>query len=425
MSPPNTPGPAVARHDIAQVIGGRERPVCCYTYDLDALTAHVRGVLAALPDRARMFYAMKANSSAPVLRALAPLVAGFEVASGGEIAKARAVSRTVPLLFGGPAKADAEIRAALESGVTRIHVESPLELRRISAIAAPRGQQVDVLLRVNLAGPFPPATLAMAGTPTQFGIDESILPDAVGLATTLPGIRLTGFHLHSLSNNLSAAAHLDLLELYRRTVIGWERELGISCEVLNVGGGIGVNYADLDDQFDWAGFTAGLRSMLDTYPAHWREIDFECGRFLVAACGSYAAEVLDLKRNHSRCYVLVRGGTHHFRLPASWQHSHPFTVLETPDWALPGPRPEFADENVTVVGELCTPKDVLAREVRVARVRVGDVLVFSHAGAYGWEISHDRFLSHPPPEQLFLRPGRDLSPDPVAPGPPRLSEIFP
>jgi diaminopimelate decarboxylase len=189
----------------------------------------------------------------------------------------------------------------------------------------------------------------------------------------------------------------------RDRVLGWEREFGLRCEVVNVGGGIGVNYSDLDVQFDWAGFTRGLRELVDkTFPAYWREIDFECGRFLVAGCGSYAVEVLDVKRNHGSVYALVRGGTHHFRLPASWQHSHPFTVLPVERWSYSAPRPESRGEPVTVAGELCTPKDVLAHEVAVHRVRAGDVLVFQHAGAYGWEISHQDFLSHPHPEQVFL-----------------------
>ncbi|MFI7638155.1 type III PLP-dependent enzyme [Nonomuraea sp. NPDC049400] len=384
---------------------GRDEPVCLYAYDLDALTDHVEQVVAALPERCRMFYAMKANSAAPILRTLAPVVAGFEVASGGEVAKARAVGADIPVIFGGPAKTAQEIAEALWHRVTRFHAESVLELHRISQAAVEAGVTADVLLRVNLAGPFPSATLAMAGRPTQFGIDESVLADAVEAATTLPGLRLAGFHLHSLSNNLSPEAHLDMLRLYREKVMGWEREFGIRCEVLNVGGGIGVNYADLDAQFDWAAFTRGLATLVETFPAHWREIDFECGRFLTAPCGKYAVEVLDIKRNHGVSYVLVRGGTHQFRLPSSWQHSHPFTVLPVDVWRSAAPRPELRDEPVTVVGELCTPKDVLARDVHLSHVRVGDVLVFSHAGAYGWEISHHDFLSHPHPEHVFVADG--------------------
>jgi diaminopimelate decarboxylase len=397
---------AAVAEEVAALVARRAaggEPVCLYAYDLDQLTEHVRAAVAALPGRCRMFYAMKANSARPLLDALVPLVDGFEVASAGELAKARAAGERIPVLFGGPAKTEQAIAYALEQRVERVHVESMLELHRVSEVATRLGRRADVLLRVNLAGPFPRATLAMAGGPTQFGIDESALAGAVRTALGLPGVRLVGFHLHSLSNNLSATAHLELLDLYRRKVTGWEEEFGLRCAVVNVGGGIGVDYADLRRRFDWTWFASELRALVDrSFPPHWREIDFECGRFLVAACGSYAVEVLDVKRNHGVNYLLVRGGTHHFRLPASWQHSHPFSVLPVDRWRSRAPRPELRDAPVTVVGELCTPKDVLARAVVVPRVRAGDVLVFHHAGAYGWEISHHDFLSHPHPEHVFL-----------------------
>jgi diaminopimelate decarboxylase len=380
-----------------------DEPVCLYAYDLRALADHVAAVVAALPDRCRMFYAMKANGARPLLDVLAPLVDGFEVASAGELSKARAVCERIPVLLGGPVKTAQAIAQALEQGVVRLHVESILELHRVSEVATRAGRRADVLLRVNLAGPFPPATLAMAGRPTQFGIDESVLDEAVRAALALPGVRLAGFHLHSLSNNLSADAHVQLLDLYRDKVLAWEQAFGVRCEVLNVGGGIGIDYADLSTTFDWPSFARELGRLVErTFPAHWREIDFECGRFLVAGCGSYAVEVLDVKRNHGVNYLLVRGGTHHFRLPASWQHSHPFAVLPVERWRSAAARPQLRDEPVTVVGELCSPKDVLARDAVVPRVRAGDVLVFQHAGAYGWEISHHDFLSHPHPEHLFL-----------------------
>ncbi len=387
---------------IARRAGGPDS-VCLYAYDLRRLTDHVGAVVAALPGRCRMFYAMKANSARPLLERLAPIVGGFEVASAGELTKARAVGERIPVLLGGPVKTEQAIAQALEQRVLRLHVESVLELHRVSEVATRAGRRADVLLRVNLGGPFPPATLAMAGGATQFGIDESVLAEAVRTAIELPGVRLVGFHLHSLSNNLSAAAHLQLLDLYRRKVTGWEQAFGLRCDVVNVGGGIGVDYADLSRTFDWPFFARELGELVEqTFPAHWREIDFECGRFLVAACGSYAVEVLDIKRNHGVNYLLVRGGTHHFRLPASWQHSHPFTVLAVDRWRSAAARPQLREEPVTVVGELCSPKDVLARDVVVPRVRTGDVLVFHHAGAYGWEISHHDFLSHPHPEHVFL-----------------------
>ena len=110
--------------------------------------------------------------------------------------------------------------------------------------------------------------------------------------------------------------------------------------------------------------------------------------------------MLDLKRNHGRWFAVLRGGTHHFRLPAAWGYSHPFTVLRVREWARPYERPEVTDVPVDAVGELCTPRDVLARGQLVTRLRVGDLLVFARAGAYGWEVSHHDFLRHDPPEFL-------------------------
>ena len=377
-------------------------PVCLFVHDLVALRGHVGRVVDSLPAPCAMYYAVKANSAAPVLRTLAPLVAGFEAASGGEVDKVRAVSADAPILLGGPAKTPAALRTALTSGVVRVHAESVLELHRTSRAATELGMEVEVALRVNLRDPFPEATLAMAGRPTPFGVAEDDLPAAVAAATTLPGLRLTGFHLHSLSNNLSATAHLGVLGRYRDTVLGWERRFGVQVGVLDVGGGIGVDYARPASPFDWAAFTAGLHDWVATLPPHWREIQFECGRYLAADCGRYVVEVMDVRTNHGVSYALVRGGSHHLRLPSSWQHSHPFHVVPVDRWDVAAPRPEVRDGRVTVVGELCTPKDVLARDVEVGRLRAGDVLVFEQAGAYGWDISHHDFLSHPHPEQVYL-----------------------
>ncbi len=112
--------------------------------------------------------------------------------------------------------------------------------------------------------------------------------------------------------------------------------------------------------------------------------------------------MVDLKRTHGRWFAVLRGGTHHFRLPAAWRYSHPFEVLPVEQWPHPYPRPEVRDVAVDAVGELCTPRDVLTREQRVDRLRVGDVLVFGNAGGYGWDISHHEFLRHPHPQMLVV-----------------------
>lgn len=371
-------------------------PVCAYVYDLAGLRAHAAGAVAALPDGYELFYALKANSEARIIEALTGVVAGFEVGSAGEIDLVRAVAPDAPIVFGGPGKTDAALAAAARHGVVAVHAESVHELQRAEHVAAGLGVTLPVALRVNLAGPLPVATLAMAGRPTQFGIDEQEVRGALTEVRRSRHLDLVGFHFHCISNHHDAPAHARLVERYLHEARRWGRDAGAEVRVVNAGGGIGVDYGALDRPFDWPGFCAALPGAAPV------RIRFECGRFLAAAWGAYVTEVLDVKTNHGEVFAVVRGGTHHFRLPASWGHSHPFTVVPVEEWRYPFPRPGVRGRPVTVAGELCSPKDVLARDVVVDEIRAGDLLWFHHAGAYGWSISHHDFLSHPHPRRVFL-----------------------
>ncbi|TYZ40591.1 diaminopimelate decarboxylase [Ralstonia solanacearum] len=396
------------RELIERYLQGATSPVCAYLYDLDHLRERAARLSAMLPPGCELFYAIKANSDAPVLAELDGAVAGYEVASLGEVVRAREVGAQARIVFGGPGKTDDELQGALERGVELIHVESELQLRRLDAIACRMGRRARVLLRVNpnplsadAVGKRAQGTLTMGGQPTQFGIEEDAVPDLIRLARTLPGVEVVGLHLHALSNNLDAESHLALMRHYLSLALRLRREHGLTLDTLNVGGGIGVDYADPSHAFDWRRFCDGLGVLLAEAGAGCR-IVFECGRFIAADCGYYVTEVVDLKRNHGQWFAVLRGGTHHFRLPASWQHNHPFVILPNARWDYPFERPSVQAQAVTLCGELCTPKDVLARDVVVDRLRVGDRIVFQLAGAYGWHISHHDFLSHPHPERRFV-----------------------
>ncbi|MEC0208379.1 type III PLP-dependent enzyme [Paenibacillus ehimensis] len=380
----------------------RSEPVCAFLYDKKTLRERAQACVGSLPGGCRLFYAMKANPSKEFLDCLAPVVHGFEAASIGEIRKVREISEDKPVIFGGPGKKDAEIAEALQRRVTLIHAESMHELRRISLIAGGLGTVAPVLLRINLRASFPEATLVMAGRPTQFGIDEEDVPEAIGLAQSLPHLSLEGFHLHSISNNLDASLHARLISVYWDRVTEWKDRFDLTLRYLNAGGGFGISYTDPDRSFEWPLFITELGKVLEERRLPGVELLFEPGRYLAAACGYYAAEVVDLKCNHGKHYAVLRGGSHHFRLPGAWQHSHPFEVVPLEHWDYPFARPEVLDVEITVAGELCTPKDVLARDVRVARLRVGDVLLFHLAGAYGWTISAHDFLSHAHPEHIYF-----------------------
>lgn len=369
-----------------------DEPLCAYIYDLAALRDHARAMTDALPPNAELFYAAKANPDAKILDVLRPIVHGFEAASGGEFQWLQACQPDMPLIFGGPGKLKSELTMALERGVESIHVESQTELSRIAQITDKLGCQAPILLRVNIAlDGIATTRLTMGGKPTPFGFDVSELGAALTLITANPQLRLKGFHFHLLSHQLCDTSHIQLMQLYFRTFKRWCVQYNVDVPVLNVGGGMGINYIGTDSHFNWPRFCEKLHQLIVSEDMKDTIIRFECGRFVTSQCGYYAMEVLDIKANHGEYFAVCRGGTHHFRTPAAQGHSHPFFIVHGKNREKP-----LSNTTVSIVGQLCTPKDILAQQP-VDSLAIGDYLVFPLAGAYAWNISHQNFLMHPPP----------------------------
>lgn len=375
-------------------------PICAYIHDLDALTRHAREIISHLPAKSEFFYAIKANSDPAVLTALAPIVDGFEVASAGEIRKVRAaVGHKVRIIMGGPARTETDFITALDHDVERVHIESFHLLHMANMVAKQAGKILPVLLRINMSGPVPGATITMGGQPTQFGIEEAQVDEALKLVKACENLRFDGFHLHTISNNLDAEAHAVFCKEALRRAHHWVGRAGLVARVVNLGGGWGVDYSDLDRRFDVQLF---FKRIAEDAKAQSAILQFECGRIVVAYCAVYVTEIVDLKTTHGETFALLRGGSHHFRLPSAWQHRHPHVILARKAWSWPWQRPQIRDRTITFTGELCTPKDVLLRNETIQELAVGDLLCFLAAGAYGWDISHHDFLSNAHPERIFL-----------------------
>lgn len=377
-------------------------PISAFVYDLGALRDHARGLKSCLPEGVELYYAIKANSEPEILETLAPWVEGFEISSGGEIERVLNGSMRRPFIFSGPGKLDSDLYRALTQQVEMIHLESLDEIRRLNAIAAGMHRRQSVLIRINPVLPARLATkLSMAGAPTPFGIDEQQLARAVALVEQSDSLVLSGFHVHAMSHQLQVERHRQLLDWFLDKWPSWKSLAANSDAVryLNVGGGMGVNYLQ-PQQFDWPALCRHLGQKLKRYP-NPPIVRFEPGRFVTAFCGYYVIQVLDIKRNHGQGFAVCRGGTHQFRLPAAQAHDHPVihVPLHRTDDAAAKPGKK---RTLTVVGQLCTPKDVLARNVVLSDLRVGDLLVLPLAGAYGYNISHADFLCHPRPLRVFI-----------------------
>ncbi|MGW4411900.1 alanine racemase [Nonomuraea sp. NPDC004702] len=342
-------------------------------YDLADLEAHMAEVRAAMGD-IEVYYAIKANPDPKLMQVIAPYVDGFEVASGGEFVHVRGRFPESRIALGGPGKTDAELFA----DVYRLHVESPSEIRRLLAA----GRSADVLLRVNLDIPIDGASLAMGGS-APFGMDPDGVAEAVEMLKGQDSIRLRGIHAH-LASGLDAPAMLELAS----SILDYARGFGVT--EINVGGGMGVSYADPESRFDWRTYGAGLAALR----RRGETLRIEPGRSISVYCGRYVTQVIDVKRVHGELFAVVAGGTHHIRTPATKGHSQPM-VIEKPG------------DPTTIVGQLCTPKDTLARHVPVS-LAAGDVVEFLMAGAYAWNISHHDFLMHSKPTFHYVGSGNEV-----------------
>ncbi|MBT2208498.1 type III PLP-dependent enzyme [Actinomadura sp. NEAU-AAG7] len=350
-------------------------PFPSYVYDLAGLADHARAIRSALRGT-ELLYAAKANPDPEVLRTLAPHLDGVEVSSGGELAHVRKALPDIPIAFGGPGKTDEELARAVAFNVERIHIESPRELIRLQRLG-----RAEVLLRANLPFAVPGAVLTMSG---PFGMDVDALNECARRIADSPGITLKGIHAH-LASGLDAPALLDLAKRMTAWAVPWLRGHGVAEPEINLGGGMAVDYTDPESRFDWDAYGAGLpRGRLRVEP----------GRAVTAYHGRYVTDVLDVKTTRGETYVVLRGGTHHLRTPAAKGHDQPFEVLT---------RRSAPTGRATLVGQLCTPKDVFARDVAVPPLAPGDVIAFAMAGAYAWNISHHDFLMHPHPGFHYIR----------------------
>jgi diaminopimelate decarboxylase len=244
----------------------------------------------------------------------------------------------------------------------------------------------------------------MGGGPTPFGMDPLLLDRCASwLGDGGPearSLRVRGLHAH-LASGLDAPAALAaagrVLDFARR----WCARHGVPDPEINLGGGMAVDYGRPGERFDWAAYGRGLARAA----APGEVLRVEPGRAVTAYCGWYVTRVLDVKPSHGKVFAVVAGGTHHLRTPAAKGHDQPFAVLPVAAWPHGWARPSAPAGPVTVVGQLCTPKDVLARDVLVPGLRAGDLVVFGLAGAYAWNISHHGFLMHPEPGFHYVGTG--------------------
>ena len=385
---------------IERVIKSVSTP--CYIYDLKTIKSSYLDLRKNIPPNIEIFYAVKANPNKNIVSFFNRLGAGADVASGGELGIAlRAGMKPDRISFAGPGKTAEELTLAIQKNVGSISAESIGEVDLIAAVARKNKKTANVSVRINPASESLYAALKMGGGSQQFGVDEETAPKLIRVISKERSLRLTGIHMHACSQVLSeetVASNIKYLLEYGKKI---QRQVGISIQRINFGGGLGIPYYKGQEKLNIKRLGKLINKIFDEIGVrkHFRNTRFfiEPGRFLVGEAGIYVTKVLYKKRSRGKTFLIVDGGMHQNLAAAGLlgESIRRNRLIEVATKAR-----TLKKETVTIAGCLCTPLDILARDIALPVCGPGDHIIIPCSGAYGYSASPLNFLSHPAPKEI-------------------------
>ena len=361
-----------------------------YYYDMDLLKATLVRLRDSLPDeRFIVHYAIKACSTEPVVKQIASFGIGADCVSGGEVeASINAGISPDKIVFAGVAKSDQEILVGLRNNIFCFNVESEEELININTLAQQEGVTARVCLRINPdIDPHTHKNISTGLAEDKFGIQIEDLESTLHMFDNLGHLSFLGLHFHIGSQLLDMEPYRQLAQKVNEVVCQTEK-LGYAVKVINVGGGLGINYHEPDkepiaDFKTYFGIFKDIIRLRDDQTLH-----FELGRAIVAQCGSLITRVLYNKHSHTREYVMADAGMNDLIRPALYEAYHSIDNLSNDE-----PKTHRYD----VVGPVCESSDVFQRDYLMPLTRRGDLLAIRSAGAYG-ETMASRYNLRPLPQ---------------------------
>jgi len=319
-------------------------------------------------------YAVKANPNLAILNLFARLGSGFDIVSGGELARVIAAGgdpgRTV---FSGVGKTEPEMRMALEAGILCFNIESIPELERLAQVAQACGRVAPVSIRVNPdVDPRTHPYITTGLESNKFGVSHRDAPALYRAAARLGSVRIIGIDCHIGSQITETGPYTDALVRVLAMVDGLQAE-GIELEHIDLGGGLGIRYEDETPP----AIAEYASALLSVYGARPQRLVFEPGRWLVGSAGLLLTRVEYLKSGPTRNFAIVDAAMNDLMRPALYEAWHPVEAV--------CPRVVPA-RRYDVVGPVCESGDWLARDRELA-IDAGDLLAIGAAGAYGMSMS--------------------------------------
>ncbi len=374
----------VSLKDIADEFG-----TPCYVYSRAAIEKNWKTFNDAFAGmRHRICYAVKANSNIAVLNLLAKLHSGFDVVSGGEIARVIAAGGDPKkIVFSGVGKKRSEIEKGIEQDIYCFNVESEPELDRIQEIASSMNKTVDIALRINPdINPHTHAHISTGLNESKFGIDINEILALGKKITGLSSLRLIGIACHIGSQIVQLEPFLQVVD----RMIGLYEELkkmGMTLQHINIGGGLGITYHD-EHPPGIREYAHALKEKLELYDV---ELIIEPGRAIVGNAGILLARIEYLKHTQHKNFAIIDAGMNDLLRPAlydAWQNIIPVE-------SRGGERKSY-----DIAGPVCESADFLGKNRELA-IEPGDLLVIDSSGAYGFSMSSN-YNSRCRPSEILI-----------------------
>ncbi|MFY8273048.1 diaminopimelate decarboxylase [Pseudoalteromonas sp. SSDWG2] len=357
----------VAISDLAQHV-----PTPFYCYSSAAIATNYKRYSDAFSGLDSLIcYAVKANSNQAILATLAQLGAGADTVSEGEIRRALAAGiKAEKIVFAGVGKSEQEIRYALEQGILQFNVESEPELERISQIASQMNTTARVSIRVNPdVEAKTHAKITTGKAENKFGINIDLAPTLYQKAASLPGIEVTGVDVH-IGSQLIDLAPFDLAFAKVAELVNTLNAQGIHIKVIDIGGGLGINYGEHSDEPDIITYAQHAKQHLGNLGC---KIIIEPGRSLVGNAGVLVSKVEYVKVGQVRTFLILDAAMNDLVRPSMYDaYHHIATVSKKAEQAT-----------YDIVGPVCETGDTFAKNRAIGQCEEGDLVAIMGAGAYG------------------------------------------
>ena len=374
-----------------------------YAYYYENIRKRFTELKNSLPHNANLCYSIKANPSFAICQIISKLTSKAEASSLGEMHCAlNAGFKSENIILSGPGKTSESIAYALMEGIC-ISVESVEEIHLISNLCRTLNQYSKIILRINPKFSSKKSGISMCGLPSQFGIDNSELEEAVAVILQLQRVHLVGLSIYLSSQILDAETIIENTCNILKLFICFQKEYNLKVDILDFGGGFGIPYYN-DTCLDLKIMKSGLSNLFEEYSNEIadKQIIFESGRYIMADSGSFFTKILYKKKSGNKNYLICDGGFNNVLVSAFFTReirgNFPMDIVPEKTGLLTDNQKEYY-----ICGPLCSPRDILGSKVLLPSVNIGDILEIKKVGAYGFTYSPLIFLSNDIPAEVIIK----------------------